>query len=120
MRAEIAPLIVDGKSVTQMYLHALGDGLDFRSELHVAHYPDGDTTQEPQYYNTVTQPTDELLKLQYDVLDIPVHDRYVVEQLLGSFRWVRYHHSSDKHTRGGQIFTDYPAMAEGRWTISYW
>ena len=119
MATEVLPKLDPG-SVTQLYLHKVGEGLDFSSELHVAHYPDGDVANEPQYYGIVKPINDDLLRIMYDRLDLPIKDRKVVEQLLGSFRWVRYIHTSTKHTRGGQIFTDYPAMATGYWTISYW
>lgn len=119
MKASIKPEIRKGQSVTQIHLLRLGIGFDFTSEIHIAHYPDGDIKKEPQYYNIVKEITDPLLKIQYDTMHFPKGDRKVIEQLLGNFYWVRYYHTKNRDTRGGKIYVDTEAMFAGEWTVSY-
>jgi hypothetical protein len=120
MQDNISPDIIDGESVTQMYLHKIGEGLNFLSELHIAHFPDGNIEDEPQYYNKLSNLSEEMLTIIFNTMQIPKFDRHVVEQMLGSFRWVRYHHRRNKDVRGGLIYLDVPAMVKGYWSKSYW
>lgn len=119
MKADIKPDIRKGCSITQIHLCRLGEGMDFTSEIHIAHYPEGDIKKEPQYYNIIKPLTAPMIKLGFDALEFPEGDRCVIEQLLGNFYWVRYYHTKDRDTRGGKIYLDTEAMAAGEWVMSY-
>lgn len=107
--------IVPGVSLTRFHIDMENSMFPDRStELHVAHHADGDLKEPAQWYNVYEHPTQELLELARNQLQINEEDWKIVEHMLGSFQWVVY-----KHSDPSEIRVDVAAMKAGEWTTTY-
>lgn len=117
-KTEIPPELILGKSITRFHLiGSRADGFD-AVEVHAAHYPEGDLSAPAQCYLIRQRPCEGAYNHLMKVLDIPNMDHKAFSSLLGGFKWVQYHHTLNKHTRGGCIYVDTAAMQHG-WSTSY-
>ena len=117
-RRLISPEIIPGESLTRFHLDMENSMLPTsNTELHVSHYPDGDVSEDAQWYDIYKHPTEWVLTLVRETLNIDEEDWKILEHLLGSYYWVTY-----KHPIGPQrseIRVDVPAMKAGEWSTTY-
>ena len=116
IRRTIPVEIIPGVSQTRFFLDFLdplypGGG---PAELHVAHHADGNLKEHAQWYNIYEKPSDAILEIVRNSLNINEDDWKILEHMLGSFRWVIY-----KHTDPSEIRVDEEAMRKGEWTTMY-
>lgn len=111
----IHPDIIPGESVTRFYL--CGDFGDMDGDIHVSHYPDGDITQDAQWYSITERPTEFTLETLRKSLSIDKEDWRIIEHIMGSFRWVKFYHPVPP-TRS-RICMDEQAARTGEWATSY-
>ena len=90
---------------------------DQTTEFHVAHHQDGDLTEDADWYGIYEHPTEWQYELARKALKIDEEDWKIVEHMLGSYRWVVYHHAKLPHR--AEIRVDVPAMKAGEWTTTY-
>ncbi len=114
----IDPDIIPGESITRLHLEIENSMLpDASTELHIAHHPHGDLNEPAQYYNIYEHPREEQLRLAREALQIDDEDWTILEHILGSFKWVIFHHPIPD--RRSEIRVDVAAMKAGEWTTTY-
>lgn len=115
----IDPIIIPDRSITRFHLLLENSMLPHmgRFELHMSHYPDGNITEPAQWYDFYISPQEWDQERIRELLNIPFQDWRVIDQLLGSFYWAAYWHT----TPGGnaEIRLDYGAMKSGEWSTMY-
>lgn len=116
-RRHIDPVFIPGQSVTRMHLESGGPFPGPDTEIHVSHYPDGDITEEAQWYGVYEHPTEFELELMRETLHIDEEDWKIVMHLLGSFKWAMVEH--DIPPVRNRITVDESAMRAGEWTTTY-
>jgi len=116
-RRSIQADVVPG-AVTRFHLDMESSMLPTNNtELHVSHYPDGDTTEHAQWYQIYEHPTEWDLTLIREALSIDEEDWKILEHLLGSYYWVVFKHPTPPQR--SEIRVDVPAMKVGKWSTTY-
>ena len=107
----------------RLYTEALIEGLHAKKPTLVTHpltlssRTYGDLTEAAQYYNIYEHPREEQLRLAREALQIDDEDWTILEHILGSFKWVIFHHPIPD--RRSEIRVDVAAMKAGEWTTTY-
>lgn len=116
-RRRIKPQIIPGKSITRIYQESPLTFQDGNVEIHVSHYPEGDLSSPPQWYDILEVVTPKTLDSLRVNLSLDKEDWNILEHLLGSFSWVMIRHHTPL-TRN-ELMIDEEAMRSQEWSRMY-